>query len=528
MKDRVTVKELMETDIFRKKVRLVAGDGGLDRKVTYVTVQEAPDFHTLIDGGEFVLSTWYAFKDNLAAGLEALKNLASKASGVCIKTQRFIDEIPDEYIEYSNEEKLPLFVVDREVNFREIIKCISVEINLSHMNTIIKVNDYYLFLFNAALENGSADFMLSDFLERTGLIAISISTDFKQIRGQRALNKLRNKRARLENIKNIVDINRPCMEYLRKEDCHVFPCVARGYCYGYLIVLSAEELSEIHKLYITQLRNIITIKWLDRQEKENDLLLSMMKMIIQAPENNVDYIQERLKEKSIDISKGLRAAILKYDSSVSTAGKPVFGEVQQLMLHLSALLPNLLFIWNRSDTFTILMGEQGDDVSNVAPDWLQSVSSLLRKHVGVKMGIGPAVSRIDEIRTSVRFARNVLIFADESAISYYGDHLLEMVLLSGSKSRESDFLIERVIEPLVSWDEKNDGYVMETLDRVVRTGDLSHAAKELCVHVNSVRYRLQKIKPLTGLDFFNISDRYMILTAFTMYKNRHGYLLQKY
>ena len=103
----------------------------------------------------------------------------------------------------------------------------------------------------------------------------------------------------------------------------------------------------------------------------------MMKMIIQAPENNVDYIQERLKEKSIDISKGLRAAILKYDSSVSTAGKPVFGEVQQLMLHLSALLPNLLFIWNRSDTFTILMGEQGDDVSNVAPDWLQSVSSLL-------------------------------------------------------------------------------------------------------------------------------------------------------
>lgn len=198
------------------------------------------------------------------------------------------------------------------------------------------------------------------------------------------------------------------------------------------------------------------------------------------------------------------------------------------MLHLSALLPNLLFIWNRSDTFTILMGEQGDDVSNVAPDWLQSVSSLLRKHVGVKMGIGPAVSRIDEIRTSVRFARNVLIFADESAISYYGDHLLEMVLLSGSKSRESDFLIERVIEPLVSWDEKNDGYVMETLDRVVRTGDLSHAAKELCVHVNSVRYRLQKIKPLTGLDFFNISDRYMILTAFTMYKNRRGYLLQKY
>ena len=87
------------------------------------------------------------------------------------------------------------------------------------------------------------------------------------------------------------------MEYFREEDCHVFPCVARGYCYGYLIVLSAEELSEIHKLYITQLRNIITIKWLDRQEKENDLLLSMMKMIIQAPENNVDYIQERLKER---------------------------------------------------------------------------------------------------------------------------------------------------------------------------------------------------------------------------------------
>ena len=88
MRESIDVEWLTEIAMFKNNIRLVAGRGGLHRNVTYVTVQEAPDFYRQIEGGEFVLSTWYAFKDDVDAGLAAIRNLCDIASGVCIKAAK--------------------------------------------------------------------------------------------------------------------------------------------------------------------------------------------------------------------------------------------------------------------------------------------------------------------------------------------------------------------------------------------------------------------------------------------------------
>ena len=51
----IDVEWLMENPWFQSNVTLVAGSSGLKRRVTYVTVQEAPDFYKQIEGGEFLL-----------------------------------------------------------------------------------------------------------------------------------------------------------------------------------------------------------------------------------------------------------------------------------------------------------------------------------------------------------------------------------------------------------------------------------------------------------------------------------------
>lgn len=526
MSDFVTVRWLTNIDFFQKNVRLIAGENGLDRKVTFVTVQEAPDFYTLLDGGEFVLSTWYAFRDNIDAGLVALQNLNHYASGVCIKTHRFLDEVPQSYVDFANREALPLFVVEKNVNFREVIRSITIEINMSQMSTLIQVNDYYNFLFKAALENGSADFMLGDFFSRTGLLAISLSPDFKQVRGQKSLQNLHDRKSRIENIKKIIKANQPCLEYFREGDCHVFPCVASGYCYGYLIVLSAEELSQSHKLYITQLRNIITIKWLDRQEKENDQLISLLSMIMRSPDENANRIADRLSERNIDIVSGVRAIVLRYGGKDEAFRKNILNEAQQFILGFAAIVPNALSIWNRSDSFTILVDNQGCGVLDTPPSWLKEASLLLSKYRNLGVAVGPSVKRVGEIRTSARMAANTLLFAEGKKLSYYGDYLFVMGLLGGANSRECNYFVDRVVGPIVRYDEENNGAIMSTLESVIRCGDIALAAEELQIHANSIRYRLQKIKAITDLDYFDTMERYSIITAFTMYKNKGRYLYQ--
>ena len=526
MGDFVTVSWLTETEIFKNHIRLVAGRSGLGKKVTYVTVQEAPDFYTLLDGGEFVLSTWYAFRDNAEAGLEALKNLGdSKTSGVCIKINRFIDELPQSYIDYAESAALPLFVVGRDVNFREIIKCITIEINMSQMNTAIQVNEYYDFLFKAALENGSADFMLTDFLDRTGLVAISMSPDLKQVRGQKSLQKIPGRRNWLENLKKIIKRNQSRLEYFTQEGCHVFPCVARGYCYGYLIVASEREISASHRLYITQLRNIITIKWLDRQEKENDELISLLDMILHTPELNESSITDRLREQSIELTTGVRAIILKQvKDSGEAAGKPFINEAKRFIIAMGARIPNMLYVWDRSDTFTILVDNQGCSGADTAPSWVRELESLLDHYPNTSLAIGPSVNLAAGIRTSIRIATNTHMFSNGRRLLYYGDHLATMALISGANSTECSFFIDEVVNPIVRYDEDNNGSLMDTLASVISCSDIGEAAEKLCIHINSVRYRLQKIKLLTGLDFFEPSQRYSVTTAFIMYRNKDRYI----
>ncbi|MBP3848740.1 MAG: PucR family transcriptional regulator ligand-binding domain-containing protein, partial [Pyramidobacter sp.] len=55
----VTVRQLMNLHIFKKYMRLVAGEGGLDRTVVHTTVWEAPDLAAQLEGREFVLSVGY-------------------------------------------------------------------------------------------------------------------------------------------------------------------------------------------------------------------------------------------------------------------------------------------------------------------------------------------------------------------------------------------------------------------------------------------------------------------------------------
>lgn len=527
MRESIDVEWLTEIAMFKNNIRLVAGRGGLHRKVTYVTVQEAPDFYRQIEGGEFVLSTWYAFKDNVDAGLAAIRNLCDIASGVCIKVNRFIDKIPPEYLRCADEFNLPLFVVDKDVKFREIIKSITLEINMAHVNVLIQLNDYYTYLFQTALENGSADSMLLDFAKRSGLIAITISTDFKQLRGMRSFQKLPDHEYRLQTIKDIINSNSNRVKYFCENEYHIFPCIARGYCYGYLVVLSVNVLSERQRLYVAQLANIITIKWLDRQEQENDSLLSLLEMIMNSPEKDQEHIIQFLVKRSIDISSGVRAVQLKY--SKSKKGKANnFSVVQRFLVDLMALKPNLLYIWDKAaDAFTLLIdGQVGEkEGEGLAYGFLYNVAKISENYEEISISIGPVVTKVSDISVSIKMAINSFLFRNSKIpkIRYYKDNLMQFALLGGAGSRESDFFLEEVIVPLTEHDRRYNDCIMRTLSSVVENVSLEQAAQEQNVHVNSVRYRLQKIKNICGLDFFSQAERYVIITAYTIYKNRDKY-----
>ena len=528
MREFVSIEWLTEIPMFKNHVRLVAGRDGINRRVTYVTVQEAPDFYKLIDGGEFVLSTWYTFKDDMEAGLTAIHNLSNIASGLCIKTNRFIEEIPYEYIRYADESAFPLFTVDKDVKFREIIKSITIEINMAYVNVLSQLNSYYKYLFQTALENGSADSMLLDFTKRYGLITITISSDLKQLRGMQSFQKLSNYEQRLQTIKEIINLNSNQVEYFCEKEYHIFPCIARGYCYGYLVVLCVNPLTERLRLYITQLVNIITIKWLDRQEKENDNLLAMLDMTMNSPEKDQELIAQTLNRKSIDLTSGIRAVQLKYSQPKKVRTAENFSIVQRFLIDLMAIKPNILYIWDKATRAFILLIDGQDnnkEDENLNHGFLYHFVKVAANYQAIYVGVGPVVFSIPDIQLSIKMAINSCLFKNREYpnIAYYKNNLMQFALLGGAKSRESDYFIGETIKPLVEHDQKHNDCIMQTLATVIESFSLECAARKQNMHINSIRYRLQKIKNICGLDFFNQTEKYMIITAYIMYVNRIRY-----
>jgi purine catabolism regulator len=139
----VTVRQLLDLELIREKATLVAGAEGLDRVVTFVTIMEAPDFHEWVDGGEFILTTWYAFSQKPELQLRAFSQLADKIAAIGIKVERFVDKIPDEIVALAEEKQVPVLAIQRDTKFREVIQAIAGELNNYQANLLIEVDRHY-------------------------------------------------------------------------------------------------------------------------------------------------------------------------------------------------------------------------------------------------------------------------------------------------------------------------------------------------------------------------------------------------
>jgi purine catabolism regulator len=90
--DKVTLNSLLEIENFRNKLQLANKNANLDNPVTHVTIMEGPDLYEWVTGGEFVLTTFYAFSKNPELQDSAFEQLAQRVSAVGIKTHRLSTE----------------------------------------------------------------------------------------------------------------------------------------------------------------------------------------------------------------------------------------------------------------------------------------------------------------------------------------------------------------------------------------------------------------------------------------------------
>ncbi len=508
----VTVASLMQLDIFRENLTLVAGGGGLDRPVVFVTVQEAPDFADWLDGGEFVLSTWFAFSNDTSKGIAAFRRMADKVAALAIKIPRFIDEIPPEILRIADEENVPVFAIKRAAKFREIIRAISVAINSYQSSVLYEARSFYNELSSIALDNASEQRMLRGLAKRTELPCFIVETSLESTLCSD------DAAAGMESV--LLDALRkhheshaefPLLSF-RLGDLHVFPCASRNSCYCYVVAASEDELNDKALLMCNQLCTFLTIKRQERAEVRQKGVERLFLNFILSDSMPVEMASKEFAKMGLDTSGSFQAGILSSDAAENSAKFLAFRSFAADFCRTLKSSVNRM----EADRMIFLIGHgQRKNEREVAGTAL----ALLKKYPNQRLALGPRVEELGELRISYQFAVRCLQLAPrDQAYTDYPMYAHWLAILAGAKTDESEWFVRRSIGPLFELEREERETMLSTLETALLSETLPAAAEKLNLHANSIRYRLRKVGEITGLDFFSPVDRSVLFIAYLMHK----------
>lgn len=110
---------------YLEKMKVVAGEKGLNRIIRWVHVMEYPEYSKWLNGGELILFSGAAIENNLDKFLEFIKDINSRnVSGLAISIGPYVKKTPSEVVALANTLQFPIFEFPFEVKFIDVSQSI--------------------------------------------------------------------------------------------------------------------------------------------------------------------------------------------------------------------------------------------------------------------------------------------------------------------------------------------------------------------------------------------------------------------
>lgn len=503
----VVVGDLIKIKAFNQQLRQITRETtGINNVVSHVTIMEAPDFYEWVTGGEFVLTTWYAFSINPDIQINNFKKLAKNISAIAIKTGRFIDTIPQEIIDIAEEYNIAVFEVLTKSKFREIVQIIASEIQNYQTNLLLAMSEYYQELMQLSLCSDSVEPLLSLLFKRTNHACFCMSSKYEVIAGRFNQNYHRETIAEYADyIKhNYQKAQEKNIGYLRIDRIHIFICQGSVNILGYLVIIEEHTLSEKIRLMCQQTAAFIALKLRENYEtKQKEMANIWSRFLLCKYKDRLGDFERDLHEFGLKVSCGYTLLILENkEKSYQTAN---------IIEH----YVNSCLTFAYADK--ILMLISGDKYVAKDSYWIKEVIAHLEiDNKNELIVIAPDIKKIDKLLEAYTIAKNTYkIFRryQFTGVHFAGDYVLMSMLMQVKDTTEYQYLQNQIIMPLQKYDDKNKSELLGTLVNAVFSNTLEETAKKMHVHINTLRYRLNKVEEITGKNFFDMSDRYIIMIA---------------
>lgn len=145
---------------------------------------------------------------------------------------------------------------------------------------------------------------------------------------------------------------------------------------------------------------------------------------------------------------------------------------------------------------------------------------------GILIGASDIFTNLNDTKENFNLAQNTLLYAliigKVSGIAYFNDYKIFHLLASANKYVNIQKLQHNAITEIAKYDKENNTEYLSTLTTYIYSNlSIQDAAIKLCIHKNTVSYRISKISKLFNL---NLNDINIIVSLYIsiMMQNNHN------
>lgn len=536
---KITVKEILTSPHFQN-AKLVAGDGGLDRVVTWVHILEVTQHvGRSVNGHELILTTGVGFRNkNLATNfLEQL--IERNVSCLCIELVTYFTQIPEEMIKLANEKQFPLIIFNEVVRFIDISRDLQTMM-ITKTSKITSVLETFAQQLNSILLSTHSLYDLLFFLHRflnVNVVYVPAQEDPTFVPSVSSKNQARVIKLLKESLAHSEAMNNP----LKHPQDHTFAyksIIAFNEKWADLCIFSSgrrlEEFEQMvlnkcsiavaqslaREFYIKEKNTLKKNQWINEflKGKLTDEEIHQNLVLLDLPVHPTAYV----------------VCLIKFDLQTTSHNK----FLNELQIQTSFVASSLF----EQQGFYPCCSIENDQIICIllekrpSQNWQQKINRVIEQlnaailknnnapyKFRITFGVGKKVDQIGKLRKSLQTAQETINIQKKINIAnpiYDNLHIYRIISLVDRLGCLEEF-VHDYLAPVIEYDRQNNTELLRTLRVYFEcNGSKQETANKLFIVRQTLYVRIQKLEDLLGADFLNTEKRMTIEFALLA----HNYL----
>jgi PucR family transcriptional regulator, purine catabolism regulatory protein len=541
----ITVEESLKMDCM-KNSKVIAGEKGISNIISNVNVMADPDIMSWVGGGEFLLTTGYSLnKVSTEEQVKLIKEAKKQGlAGLGVKIKPYLESMPIEVVGLAEEIGFPIIEIDQEISLSDIMTPIVNEIFNKQSYLLKKIEKIYEQFMDAMLNR-------LDIVDITELTSENIKNPImlKLEFPNKVIERFKDLDAKLiEDIKDNAekfyqasDKNTERKIYESAEmingkyvDRLIIPIIAKDSVYGHIIAWGVNSSLGGYEMSVLEIASttiaLEVLKAISVREVENRYKSEFIEDLISLDEKRKEKAVERLsffnlKKDEYYMSISIKLKMKEEEDSIDMAS------VQQCVSKMYEQIERKLdsyklkgIIGSKIEKIIILLSYGDEEGEREVSDFISRVEELALKYedIDIKIGVGRVYSGIENFNNSyidsVK-AINTGKILDDSIVTEFNKLGIYKILCQDHLEDELTRFYETTLKVLDDYDKKKSTELVKTLESYFENnGNLKKMSDSLFTHYNTILYRVQRIKEITGMDLEDPSDRLNLEVSLKMKK----------